>query len=314
MSSRTASANKAIAKAWENEQQLIQQGKGTRDWTPEQQRDILETGKAHDADGRSFEGHHMQSVAKYPESQGDPDNIQFLTRDEHRAAHGGSFLNPTNGYYNPSDGKTTEFGDDRFNRCPMLVLTEPIVRIASEESAKEQADRQSQTSIPQDALTTKKKVGTITKAKRTIPKPNFPAIGGWIKNTLKNPVVQETLQEIFIWAIGSLADACISKISKEKSSDYESSSHTSKQISHTTDVPFSSISDLKSSDNIAPDELFSNTANSNTVGSSKQPHLRRGHNSHYWVGPKNGNRTREERWIDDINVNGYQEIDDDEDE
>lgn len=95
--------NKAIRLAWEREQKLVAEGKGTRDWSPDQQKDILDPniGKAKDDNGRSFEGQHMKSAAEYPEYQGDPDNIQFLTRDEHLAAHKGSWQNPTNWYYNP---------------------------------------------------------------------------------------------------------------------------------------------------------------------------------------------------------------------
>ena len=104
MSSRTVEAHKAIDAAWEKEQELVRQGKGTRDWTPEQQKDILdpERGKAYDDDGRAFDGQHMKSVAKYPEHQGHPDNIQFLTRQEHLEAHKGSWQNPTNWYYDPA--------------------------------------------------------------------------------------------------------------------------------------------------------------------------------------------------------------------
>ena len=42
MSRRTSEANKAICEAWNAEQQLVHEGKATRDWTPEQQKDILE--------------------------------------------------------------------------------------------------------------------------------------------------------------------------------------------------------------------------------------------------------------------------------
>ena len=38
MSRRTADSNKAIAAAWENEQKRVNEGKGTRDWTPKQQK------------------------------------------------------------------------------------------------------------------------------------------------------------------------------------------------------------------------------------------------------------------------------------
>lgn len=36
MSRRTSAANKAITKAWENEQNNVLEGKGTREWSPEQ--------------------------------------------------------------------------------------------------------------------------------------------------------------------------------------------------------------------------------------------------------------------------------------
>lgn len=42
MSRRTSESNKAILAAWNREQGHVQEGKGTRDWSPEQQQDILE--------------------------------------------------------------------------------------------------------------------------------------------------------------------------------------------------------------------------------------------------------------------------------
>ena len=48
MSRRTAESNKAILAAWNKEQELVQEGKGTREWTPKQQQDIFEKGKAYD--------------------------------------------------------------------------------------------------------------------------------------------------------------------------------------------------------------------------------------------------------------------------
>ena len=128
MSNRTSVANKAIALAWERERQLIQEGKGTRDWTPEQQKSILEKGKAYDDDGKAFEGHHMKSVEAYSNYQGNADNIQFLTRDEHRAAHNGDFRNPTNGYYNPSTNTTKEFDNGKISPCKVINLTNPVIK------------------------------------------------------------------------------------------------------------------------------------------------------------------------------------------
>lgn len=126
MSSRTAQANKAIAAAWSNEQQLVREGKGTRDWTPEQQRDILDRGKAYDDNGKAFEGHHMKSAEMFPEYQGDFENIQFLTRSEHFLAHNRNFQNPTNGFFNPRTGETKDFGSNKYIPCEIIKLSEPV--------------------------------------------------------------------------------------------------------------------------------------------------------------------------------------------
>lgn len=101
-------------------------GKGTRDWTPEQQKDLSERGKAYDDDGKAFEGHHMKSAEKYPEYQGEPDNIQFLTRSEHLAAHNSFFQNPTNGYYHPITGEIKDFGLNKYEPCEIIELSTPI--------------------------------------------------------------------------------------------------------------------------------------------------------------------------------------------
>lgn len=129
MSRRTAESNKAIRLAWERERNLIQQGKGTRDWTKKQQQDILDPdkGKAYDNRGRAFEGQHMKSVEKYPEYQGNPDNIQFLTKEEHLEAHQGNWRNSTNWYYNPETKEHVEFENNSFAACKVLKLSDPIV-------------------------------------------------------------------------------------------------------------------------------------------------------------------------------------------
>lgn len=127
MSRRISEANKAVRKAWENEQQLVFEGKGTRDWTPEQQQSIIDKGKAYDDEGRAFEGHHMKSTEAFPEYQGDAENIQFLTRMEHQDAHGGSFRNPTNGYYDSTIRVTREFCENKYEPCEIIKLSEPIV-------------------------------------------------------------------------------------------------------------------------------------------------------------------------------------------
>ena len=120
--------NKAIRLAWEREQQLVAEGKGTRDWSQDQQKDILDPdkGKAYDENGRAFEGQHMKSAAEYPEYQGDPDNIQFLTREEHLEAHKGSWQNPTNWYYNPKTKEFVDFGENKPIPCKAINLSEPV--------------------------------------------------------------------------------------------------------------------------------------------------------------------------------------------
>lgn len=123
MSNRTAEANKAVAAAWEREQKLVEEGKGTRDWTEQQQKDILEYGKAKDEDGKAFEGQHMKSVEQYPEYQGDPDNIQLLSRKEHLEAHGGNWQNYTNGYYDPVSKEMYDFGDGPPIPCRVIELS-----------------------------------------------------------------------------------------------------------------------------------------------------------------------------------------------
>ena len=120
--------NKAIRLAWEREQKLVAEGKGTRDWSEDQQKDILDPdkGKAYDENGRAYEGQHMKSAAEYPEYQGDPDNIQFLTRDEHLEAHKGSWQNPTNWYYNPETKEFVDFGENKPIPCAAINLSEPV--------------------------------------------------------------------------------------------------------------------------------------------------------------------------------------------
>lgn len=123
MSHRTAEANKAIEEAWKKEQGYVSQGQGTRDWMPKQQKDILEKGKAYDERGKAYEGHHMKSVEAYPEYQGKPENIQFLSREEHKTAHNQNFQNSTNGHYDPGTGQTTQFEENSLEPCKAEKLS-----------------------------------------------------------------------------------------------------------------------------------------------------------------------------------------------
>ena len=112
---------KAVRDAWKNEKERVAQGEGTRDWTPEQQNQIIEEGRV---DG--FEGHHMKSVSNYPDQAGKPENIQFLSESEHfDGAHQGSYHNQTNGYYNPNSGSMEEFNGNELRPVESQELSEP---------------------------------------------------------------------------------------------------------------------------------------------------------------------------------------------
>jgi len=128
MSERTSKATTAVRKAWRNERQLVSEGRGTRDWTQKQQRDILDPKirAAFDENNEVYRGHHMQSVELFPQYQGDPENIQFLSKEEHLKAHDGSFRILTNWYYNPETKKKEVFEDDKYKPCKIIYLSDPI--------------------------------------------------------------------------------------------------------------------------------------------------------------------------------------------
>lgn len=68
--------------AWKREIKLVRQGRGTRDWSMEEQIELLTTGRI-----RKYVAHHIRSVKEYSEFANHVDNIQFLTRKEHFKAH-----------------------------------------------------------------------------------------------------------------------------------------------------------------------------------------------------------------------------------
>lgn len=185
MSRRTAESNKAILAAWNKEQELVQKGKGTREWTLEQQQDILEKGKAYDEDGVAFQGQHMKSAEMYPEYQGDPRNIQFLTRAEHLEAHDGNWRNPTNWYFNPVTKEKFDFGDGPFIPCEIIQLPEPIMKPSvivetKEEILTEPIEKVEAKETPK----IKSKEETINAKPINIPKTDIKQAGGF-ENTVK---------------------------------------------------------------------------------------------------------------------------------
>lgn len=129
--------NKAVREAWNKELELVQEGKGTREWTLEQQKEILEKGRAYDENGKAFEGQHMKSAEMYPEYQGEPGNMQFLTRAEHLEAHEGNWRNPTNWYFNPVTKEKFDFGVGPFIPCEIILLPETIISLTDNSTKQE---------------------------------------------------------------------------------------------------------------------------------------------------------------------------------
>lgn len=227
MSRRTSQANKAIAAAWLNEQQLVRERKGTRDWTPEQQRDILDKGKAYDDNGKAFEGHHMKSAERFPEYQGDAENIQFLTRSEHFSAHNRNFQNPTNGFFNPYTGETKDFGSNRYEPCEIIKLSNPVVHIGSNvEYVKENVEKSDNSVKKSDVVSRriKNKSNISAKMKTVIPKAQK------VVQIIKNKAGEvaefavEHKEEIGV-AIGAVSaiSGVVGNIVKLGSSDYSTS-------------------------------------------------------------------------------------------
>ena len=114
---------RAVRQAWKQERERVREGRGTRDWTPQEQKEILERGAL-----AGYEGHHMKCVSQFPAYADDPDNIQFLTEDEHiQGAHQGSYHNPTNGYYDPDSGEMHRFSAGSLEPPPERELSRKAV-------------------------------------------------------------------------------------------------------------------------------------------------------------------------------------------
>lgn len=126
---------RAVREAWAREKALVQTGKGTVNWTPDQQRELIQTGRV-----SGYEGQHMKSATAYPQYAGSADNIQLLTHDQHLAAHNSGlekngYRSPTNGRYDPATGVMHSFGD----RAPTPVKARPLSRPCFQGQAQTQA-------------------------------------------------------------------------------------------------------------------------------------------------------------------------------
>ena len=115
-----------VERAWEHERSLVRQGRGTRQWTVKEQKELLRTGRVN-----GYHGHHMKSVKIAPEEASNPKNIQFLKarkdNNEHKAAHKGDYRNPSNGRYNIRTGKSRPFKDGKVRAMNSYELKEKAI-------------------------------------------------------------------------------------------------------------------------------------------------------------------------------------------
>lgn len=324
MSRRTAAADKAIRLAWEQERKLVAQGKGTRDWTEEQQKDILDPtkGKAYDDNGRAFEGQHMKSAEKYPEYQGDPDNIQFLTREEHLEAHRGNWQNPTNWYYDPVTKERTDFGKGEYIRCKEIELSNPIEKLINKtnsevndlrlNNSQRQENVHNKVSDKSQADSSSKAQGAnavkTPKVKIKLPKGKN-GVNKIINFCQKNPKIIKDVAPFVVFAVTLAAKIGIKYLENSESSNGSSSglnSNGNNNRTNSSEIEFDNDEGHLDSENNTDDiGLGLNGEDPGTKGTPKRPHTRSGHPHHY--------RTKDgliEKWLDDIQVHKDQMDDD----
>ena len=135
MATTNAQRSKAIRQSLNREREYVENGQGTRNWTPDQQRQILNGEHPKDENGISYQGHHMKSVSAYREHLGNPDNIQWLSPGEHRnGAHHGHPHKPTNAYWNPDTGEDQPFSES----APIAPEAKPLTNAVRQTSSNTQ--------------------------------------------------------------------------------------------------------------------------------------------------------------------------------
>ena len=324
MSNRTAAATKAVNDAWKKERELVQIGKGTRDWTQEQQEEILERGRAYyhsddpndKDDGKAFEGHHMKSVEAYPEFQGDSDNIQFLSRPEHIEAHRGAYKNASNWYFDPVTHEFTDFGEGKYIPCAVIDLSYPVNRIdyndeKTKDNRPEKANQKESASYSKESKQTSSHKFSDTKPKPTEEKTGFlsrakgllkKAVAGGKKAVQWGAEHKELIGAAIAVGISTVAVAKTKTVNNSSASDSTDSQNDNTYPSDDFGGSYSAGTDDDSFDV----EEFDNSPN----GSPKSPHSRRGYPGHRWKKNKDGELELTETWISPAKIHPDQMNDD----
>ena len=139
MSDLNSKREQAVRGAWKRERELIREGKGTREWSVDEQKAILAKGNLRE----KYDGHHMKSVKGYPDDAHKPENIQFLTPSEHLQAHGGNTRNVTHGYYDPKTGATKSYKDQEPN-VPVRDLEKRVTQEKQNDATKREHIRKAE--------------------------------------------------------------------------------------------------------------------------------------------------------------------------
>lgn len=128
----TSIRSDAVKAAWNRERKLVSEGKGTVNWTVDQQKIILASKNNSyvdfGEDSLNYQGHHMCSVVEYPELAGLSDNIQFLQGyaqtkgSEHNLAHRGASHNPSDYFYDTITNGKLEFSEKNVKGVSIQVI------------------------------------------------------------------------------------------------------------------------------------------------------------------------------------------------
>lgn len=225
----------------------------------------------------------MKSAEMYPEYQGDPGNIQFLTRAEHLEAHNGNWRNPTNWYFNPVTKEKLDFGDGPFIPCEVIHLPEPIMKPSITVEQKEETITKPIEKVEtEEILKIKPEAETVTIKPVNTTKSDIKQAGGF-GNTVKkgfkavvdfsnrHPVLTGIVKAVGVAGLAATADAVAN--GGRSNSGNGSSDDYSYTPSRSGSGSFNDYCD--------GDEVVTVDTYNSVERSSPEEHMVKGHGQHY---------------------------------